>query len=316
MALSYSSVQEAWIRLKGVAHQTPVITSKTLNKMTGKEVYIKCENFQRGGAFKFRGAYHAIQQLSDEEKKKGVVAFSSGNHAQAIALAAKFSGIRAVLCMPSDSPAIKKAAVQSYGGEIVFYDRLKEDRETIAQRFSEEEGMALIPPFDDPRVIAGAGTAALEFLDEVGTLDAIIVPVGGGGLISGSALAAHGVDPSISIIGVEPEGAEDTYLSMKAGKRIQIAPPDTIADGLRTVTPGKITFPIIQQYVEDIVSVSDEEIKEAILFAMTRLKIVLEPSGAVPLAALISRRIPISKKRIGLIVSGGNIDPSLITDIF
>lgn len=273
---------------------------------------MKCENFQRRGAFKFRGAYNAISQLSREEKKRGVVAFSSGNHAQAVALAAKELGIHAVNYMPIDSPSIKKEAMKEYGGEVVFYDRINEDREAIARKFSEEKGMTIIPPFDDPRVVAGAGTSALELLQDVGTVDVMMVPIGGGGLISGTSIAAHGFDARIKVIGVEPEGAHDTLLSLKAGKRIAIPPSNTIADGLRATIPGRFTFPIIEKHVENIVTVNDDEIIEAMRFAMTRLKMVVEPSGAVTLAALLSKRLPFKNKRVGIIISGGNVDPSLV----
>ncbi|WP_333639816.1 threonine/serine dehydratase [Laceyella tengchongensis] len=273
---------------------------------------MKCENFQRGGAFKFRGAYNAISQLSREEKKRGVVAFSSGNHAQAVALAAKELGIHAVNYMPIDSPSIKKEAMKEYGGEVVFYDRINEDREAIARKFSEEKGMTIIPPFDDPRVVAGAGTSALELLQDVGTVDVMMVPIGGGGLISGTSIAAHGFDARIKVIGVEPEGAHDTLLSLRAGKRVGIPPSNTIADGLRATIPGRFTFPIIEKHVENIVTVNDDEIIEAMRFAMTRLKMVVEPSGAVTLAALLSKRLPFKNKRVGIIISGGNVDPSLV----
>lgn len=310
--VSFSDVLEALERLNGVAHRTPVVTSRILNKMSDQEVYVKCENFQRGGAFKFRGAYNAISQLSREEKKRGVVAFSSGNHAQAVALAAKELGILAVNYMPIDSPSIKKEAMKEYGGEVVFYDRINEDREAIARKFSEEKGMTIIPPFDDPRVVAGAGTSALELLQDVGTLDVMMVPIGGGGLISGTSIAAHGFDARIKVIGVEPEGAHDTLLSLKEGKRVAIPPSNTIADGLRATIPGRFTFPIIEKHVENIVTVNDDEIIEAMRFAMTRLKMVVEPSGAVTLAALLSKRLPFKNKRVGIIISGGNVDPSLV----
>ncbi|TCS95455.1 pyridoxal-phosphate dependent enzyme [Hazenella coriacea] len=313
---TFTSVQQAFERIQGIVHRTPVITSRTLNEMTGYEVFLKCENFQRAGAFKFRGAYHTLSQLTDEEKQRGVVAFSSGNHAQAVALAAKILGIRAVNCMPLDSPSIKVEAAKGYGGEIVFYDRLREDREAIARKFSEGQGMTLIRPFDDPRIIAGAGTAALELMQEVEEVDAWVVPVGGGGLISGTSIAAHGVSPTTRIIGVEPKDADDTRLSLRVGKRVEITPPKTIADGLRVVSPGEVTFPIIQKHVEEIVTVSDDEIKEAMRFAMSRLKLIIEPSGAVGLAALLSGRNPLKGcKRMGLMISGGNVDLAMIKNI-
>jgi threonine dehydratase len=310
-------IQEAFGRLKGIANQTPVMTSRTLNRLTGQQVFLKCENFQRGGSFKFRGAYNTISQLTPEQKQKGIVAFSSGNHAQGVALAANILGIQAMNCMPQDAPSIKVQATKGYGVEVVFYDRQRENREEIAEKWSEEKGMTIIPPFDDPRIISGAGTAALELLKEVGELDAIIAPIGGGGLISGTALAAHGINPSIRIFGVEPEGAEDTLLSLQAGKRITIDPPHTIADGLRVTTPGHITFPIIQQHIEQVITVTDHEIMEALRFALTRLKIVIEPSSAVALAAVLTGRLPLKEnKRIGVIISGGNVDPSLLAKLF
>lgn len=314
--IDFSSIQEAVNRLNGIAHHTPVMTSRTLNRLTGQEVFIKCENFQCGGSFKFRGAFNAIHQLSNDEKQKGIVAFSSGNHAQAVALAAQKMEIKAIVCMPTDSPSIKKYAVKSYGGEVVLYDRMIEDREAIAQRISEENGMTVIPPFDDPRIITGAGTVAFDFLREVKKLDAIVVPVGGGGLISGTSIAVHGLDSRIKVIGVEPSGAHDTYLSLEAGKRISIESPNTIADGLRATIPGKMTFPIIMKHVESIVTVTDDEIIKAIRFAFTRLKIVIEPSGATSLAALLFKRISPRYKRIGVIISGGNVDPLILRSLF
>ncbi|WP_028776041.1 pyridoxal-phosphate dependent enzyme [Shimazuella kribbensis] len=315
LKVDYSSVRQALERIDRVVHHTPVMTSKTLNNITGYEIFLKCENFQRGGAFKFRGAYNTICQLTKEEKEKGVIAFSSGNHAQAVALASKLLGVHAVNCMPSDSPSIKKEAAKGYGGESIFYDRFRENREEIASRFSEEKGMSLIPPYDDPRVIAGAGTAALELLQEVESLDTIVVPIGGGGLISGTSIAAHGFNSKTRIFGVEPESANDTLISLRKRNRISIDPSNTIADGLRATTPGTLTFPIIQEHVEDIVTVTDDEIMRAIYFAVTRLKIIMEPSAAVTLAALLANRFPIQKKRIGVIVSGGNIDPLLLAEV-
>jgi threonine dehydratase len=278
-------------------------------------VYLKCESFQRGGAFKFRGALHAISRLTDEEKKRGVIAASSGNHAQAVALAARIHGTVPVLLVPADAAEVKVEAVHSYGGRTIFYDRFHDDRDTLAKNLAHERGLTIIPPYDHPHVMAGAGTVALEMLEEVPDLDAIVTPVGGGGLISGTACAAQGIRPSIRIFGVEPEGAEDTLKSIRSGKRVQISPPDTIADGLRATRPGLLTFPIIQKRVENIFTTRDSEIVEAIRFCLFRLKLVIEPSGAIALAAIMKNRLPSNVKRVGVILSGGNIDPGCLRSI-
>jgi threo-3-hydroxy-L-aspartate ammonia-lyase len=314
--VSFSDVERAAHHLAGVVNRTPVMTSRSFNEQTGYQVYFKCEHFQRGGAFKFRGAYHAISRLGEEEKKRGVIAFSSGNHAQAVALAAKVLGIRAVTVMPHDAPEVKVEATRSYGAEIIFYDRCKEDREQVAKRWMEQKKMALIPPFDHPQVIAGAGTAALELLEEVPELDGIMTPVGGGGLISGTAIAAHGMKPSLSIVGAEPVNGNDASLSLAKGKRVTIQSPDTIADGLRTTALGTITFPIIQKHVSEIVTVTEEEIIAAMRYIFTRLKWVVEPSGAVTVAALLAGKVPFPRgKKIGVIISGGNLDPGVVGEI-
>ncbi|OYD06708.1 pyridoxal-phosphate dependent enzyme [Paludifilum halophilum] len=310
--LTYELVRNAGQRLKNVAHRTPVFTSLTLNNRAGSEVYLKCENLQRGGAFKFRGAYNTISRLSPEQRRRGVIAFSSGNHAQAVALASKTLGVSAVICMPKDAPGVKVEATRDYGAEIIFYDRMTEDREEVARRIAEERQLTLIPPYNHPHIMAGAGTAALELLREVPDLDAVLAPVGGGGLLSGTAVAAKGISPDTRIFGAEPEQADDTRQSFYAEKRISIPAPDTLADGLRITIPGEQTFPVIRRHAEDIVTVSESMIREALYFALLRLKLVIEPSGVVPLAALINRRLPDNLRRIGVVVSGGNIDPAVL----
>ena len=304
---------EQW--LEGIAHRTPVVTSRTLNRMAGCEVFLKCENLQRAGAFKFRGAYHAISRLSEEQKRTGVIAFSSGNHAQAVALAARLAEVPAVLCMPDDAPQVKVEATRDYGAEIVFYNRFREDREQVAARLAEKRGLTLIPPYNHPHIMAGAGTAALELLREIPGLEAVITPVGGGGLLSGTAVSAHGINPGIRVFGTEPDQADYTRQSFLLGKRVTIPAPETIADGLRITIPGELTFPVIRQHVESILTVTEEEIREAIQFALFRLKLVVEPSGAVPLAALLFRRLPKDLKRVGVIISGGNIDPGVLAKL-
>lgn len=314
--LTLALVQAARERLRGVAHQTPVLTSRMLDRRVGRQVFLKCENFQRGGAFKFRGAYNALYQLSPEERRRGVLAFSSGNHAQGVALAAQVLGIPAVICMPQDAPAVKVAATREYGADVVFFDRFTEDREAFAQRIAAERGLAIVPPFDDVRVMAGAGTVALELWDAFPDLDAVITPIGGGGLIAGTAVVTHGIRAGARVFGAEPEDGNDTLRSLHAGERVRIPTPTTIADGLRATMPGRLTFPIVQQHVTDIVLVSDAEVLAAIRFALLRLKIVIEPSGAVPLAAVFAGRLPEDVRRVGVVISGGNIDPTLFCTLW
>lgn len=314
--ISFTDILSARDRLRGIAHLTPVATSRTLNALTGRAAFLKCENLQRGGAFKFRGAYNMISRLPDEARRRGVVAYSSGNHAQGVALAARLLDTPAVICMPSDAPAVKVEATRGYGAEIVFYDRMRDDRAALAQRIAEERGATLVPPYDHPHIMAGQGTAALELLEQVEGIDTLVVPVGGGGLISGCAVAAHGVNPAIRVIGVEPDDADDTRRSLLAGERITIPPPTTIADGLRVTTPGALTFPIVQRHVAQIVTVSDDEIREAIRFVMLRMKLVVEPSGAAGVAAALAGRLPASAQRVGIIVCGGNIDPPLLASLW
>ncbi len=313
LPVSFAEVRAAAERLRGVAHRTPVLTSRTFDALTGRTVFFKCENFQRGGAFKFRGAYNRLAQLTDAEKKRGVVAFSSGNHAQGVALAAKLLNIPAAIVMPDDAPPVKLAATRGYGAEVIVYNRLKQSRETIARQLSNERGMTLVPPFDDPHIIAGQGTAALELLEEIPELDAIVSPVGGGGLISGCAIAAKALKPEIQIFGVEAVGADDAKQSLRAGKIVHIDPPNTLADGIRTQSIGTLTFAIMRELLSDIVIVSDDEIIDALRFVIPRMKIVVEPTGAVPIAAVMQNKIPENLKRVGVIVSGGNIDFKLLS---
>ncbi|MER6452901.1 threo-3-hydroxy-L-aspartate ammonia-lyase [Streptomyces sp900105245] len=307
LPVTFDDIREAAVRLDGVAHRTPVLTSRTLDARVGAEVFIKCENFQRVGAFKIRGAYNAAAQLTPRQLAKGIAAYSSGNHAQATALAARELGTSAVILMPEDAPRSKREATAGYGAEIVTYDRYTEDRTALGEALAEERGLALIPPYDHPHVIAGQGTAALELLDETGPLDALLVPVGGGGLIAGSAVAAKALHPGVRVVGVEPEAGDDTKRSLESGARVTVPVPRTIADGQALPTPGEITFTINQRLVDAVTLVTDEEIIDAMRFAFERLKIVLEPSGATALAALLAGRLDLPP-RIGVIASGGNID--------
>jgi threonine dehydratase len=297
--ITRADVEAAARRLEGVAHRTPVFTSRTLDERIGASVYLKAESFQRGGAFKFRGAYNAVSQSEAD----GVAAFSSGNHAQAVALAARLTGRRAVILMPLDAPPAKVEATRGYGAEIVTYDRYTEDREVLGRALAQERGLALVPPYDDPLVMAGQGTAALELLEETGGLDTLVVPVGGGGLIAGTATAADG---AAQVFGVEPEAGDDTRRSLEGGERLAIDVPRTIADGLQATSPGRLTFEVNRQRVDGIVTVSDEEIVAAMAFLFDRMKLVTEPSGAVGVAALLQGRID-AGGRIGVIVSGGNV---------
>jgi threonine dehydratase len=315
MPVTLDDVRDAAEQIKGVAHRTPVLTSRTLDGLVGAQVFLKCENLQRVGAFKFRGAYNAISRLSPEQRAKGIAAYSSGNHAQAVALAARELGTTAVILMPADTPASKAAAVAGYGAEVVTYDRYTEDREVIGRKLADDRGLALIPPYEHPHVIAGQGTAALELLEEVGELDAVVVPVGGGGLIAGSATAAKGLQPGIRVVGVEPAAGDDTKRSLAAGERVSIPVPRTIADGQAAATPGELTFSVNRRLVDEVVLVSDDEIRAAMRFAFDRMKVVMEPSGATGVAALLAGRLSPVPARIGVIVSGGNVDWLRFTEI-
>ncbi|MFI1029008.1 threo-3-hydroxy-L-aspartate ammonia-lyase [Streptomyces sp. NPDC020951] len=315
LPITLDDVRDAAARLKGVAHRTPVLRSRTLDRIVGAETLLKCENFQRVGAFKFRGAYNAASRLTPGQLARGIAAYSSGNHAQAVALAARELGTTAVIVMPEDAPRSKRAATEGYGAEIVTYDRYTGDRVAIAEALAAERGLTLIPPYEHPHVMAGQGTAALELLEEAGELDVLLTPVGGGGLIAGSATAVKGLRPGIRVVGVEPEAGDDTKRSLEAGRRVEIPVPRTIADGQALHTPGELTFSVNRRLVDEIVLVSDEEIRAAMRFAFERLKIVVEPSGATPLAALLSGRLGGLPRRVGVIVSGGNIDTARFAEL-
>ncbi|HUY40970.1 MAG TPA: threo-3-hydroxy-L-aspartate ammonia-lyase [Candidatus Dormibacteraeota bacterium] len=313
--IGIADVRAAAVRIAGVAHRTPVVTSRTLDERTGASVFLKCENVQRMGAFKFRGAYNRIAQLTPSERKGGVVAFSSGNHAQGVALAARLLGVPATIVMPRDAPASKLAATRGYGAEVIEYERDRSHREEIAAAVARERGATLVPPFDDERIVAGAGTAALELLEDVGAVEAFVVPVGGGGLLSGTAIAAHGIDPRIGIYGVEPETGDDFRRSLERGEIVRIDVPRTIADGLQTEAPSPLTFGIAREHGAQIVTVSDSAMRAAMRFAFERLKLVLEPSGAAALAALLEQRLELRGKRIGVILSGGNVDAARYAEL-
>ena len=301
-------------RLQGFVHQTPVLTSRSLNKMLGAEVFFKCENFQRIGAFKFRGAFNCISQLTETEQKRGVIAFSSGNHAQAVALVSKLLGIKATIIMPSNTPQVKLDATRGYGAEIVIYDIQSEDREIVTAKIQNKHGYTLIAPFNNKHVIAGQGTVAHEFLEKIPNLNTLLVPCGGGGLLAGSAVAAKGVNKNIRVIGIEPELADDAKQSFEAGKIVTIPVSNTIADGTRTTALGHMTFPLIQQYVDEICTTTEQAIIDAVKFFLLRMKIVVEPSGALGLAALLSKSVK-AQGKVGVIISGGNIDPPVLKQI-
>lgn len=304
----YRDVAAAAERIAGYANKTPVMTSRTVNEEFGADVFFKCENYQRMGAFKFRGAMNALRQFTPEQRAAGVVAFSSGNHAQAIALSAKLLGIPATIIMPHDAPAAKVAATKGYGGHVVIYDRYTEDREKIGRDLAEKQGLTLIPPYDHPHVIAGQGTATKELIEEVGALDALFVCLGGGGLLSGSALAARHLSPDCLIYGVEPEAGNDGQQSFRSGKIVHIDTPKTIADGAQTQHLGQHTFPLIQKHVNDILTVSDDELIAAMKFIAERMKMVVEPTGCLGFAAARAQKASLRGKRIGIIISGGNVD--------
>jgi len=308
----FKEVESAYERIKEIVNPTPVMISSTLNEITASECFLKCENFQKTGAFKFRGAFNALSQLSPKQKKKGVITHSSGNHAQALALAAKLLGVEAVVVMPENAPPVKVVATKSYGAEIVVCGSHPTDREKTVASLIERYGYTLIHPSNDLKIIAGAGTAAYELIKKVGELDYVFSPVGGGGLLSGTAIATNGLLSSSKVIGVEPKNADDAYQSLKAGKIIPAKNPNTIADGLRTSLGGN-TFRIIREKVDQIITVSEEEIVDAMQFLWERMKLVVEPSGAVSLAGVLSKQIDLRSKRVGIIISGGNID---LTDFF
>ncbi|MEV4071353.1 threo-3-hydroxy-L-aspartate ammonia-lyase [Nonomuraea fuscirosea] len=315
LPVTLGDVHDAAARIKGVAHRTPVLRSRTLDALVGAEVFLKCENLQRIGAFKFRGAYNAVSRLTPAQLERGVATYSSGNHAQAVALAARELGSTAVIVMPEDAPRSKREAAVGYGAEIVTYDRYSGDRVAIGEALAAERGLALIPPYEHPHVIAGQGTATLELIEEVGDLDALLVPIGGGGLIAGSATAAKGLLPRIRVIGVEPETGDDTKRSLSAGRRVSIPIPRTIADGQAAEIPGELTFSINRHLVDDVALVSEDDIRAAMRMAFERMKIVMEPSGATSLAALLAGRAGNLPRRVGIIVSGGNIDTRRFAEI-
>jgi threo-3-hydroxy-L-aspartate ammonia-lyase len=306
--VAYEDVIEASAVLAGKAHRTPVLTSRTVDRLTGARVFFKCENLQRGGAFKFRGAYNALAHLAADKKHKGVVAYSSGNHAQAVALAGQLLGMPAVIVMPADAPSVKIDATRGYGAEVVLYDRDRDDRETITSALAQERGLTPIPPFDHPHVVAGQGTAAKELIEETGPLDVLLVPCGGGGLLSGCAIASRALSRDAAVIGVEPALGDDVLRSFRARSIQRVHNPATIADGARTSAPGEITFPLILHYVSDMLTVDDNELLRAMWYLWERLKIIVEPTGALAAAALLEKKLEVRGKRVGVVLSGGNAD--------
>jgi threonine dehydratase len=307
--LTTDLIHEARERISSRIHRTPVITSRQFDEVAGKEVFFKCENLQRAGAFKIRGATNKIRSLTDDEKSRGIVAFSSGNHAQAVALAGREAGVRVLVAMPEDAPCAKVAATREYGAEIIFYDRHKEDRQKFALDLAERERLVMVPPYDDYLILAGQATCGLEFIQAVGDLDCVLTPCSGGGLFAGVATAARMMSSRIRCFPVEPATADDTRQSFLKGERVEIPPPPTIADGLRVQIPGELTFPIVQQLAEDVLTVTDEEMIETLQFVLTRMKLLVETSGIAAAAAVMFRKLPADVKRVGVVLSGGNIDP-------
>ncbi|QOY86023.1 pyridoxal-phosphate dependent enzyme [Paludibaculum fermentans] len=314
-AITIDDIRAASARIAPIAQKTPIWTSRSFDERAGAEVFFKCENLQKGGAFKIRGAANFLYSMTPEQRAKGVVGFSSGNHAQAVAIAARILGVQATLIMPDDAPKSKLAATRANGATVITYDRLKESREAIGRRISEETGAMLVPPFDHPWIVAGAGTCALEIMEQVPSLDALVVCLGGGGLLSGSAVAAKAINPSIRVFGVEPELGNDYWLSRREGKPVEISSPLTIADGLRTTKPGALNFPIIQELVEDVLLVTEDEIKETTKFVMTRMKLVVEPSGVVGASAVLHKKLPPGLNRVAVILSGGNVDLEVLATL-
>jgi len=308
LPVSYADVASAHVRISAHAIRTPVLTSSTVDARTGARVFFKCENFQRMGAFKFRGALNAMAQLSAEEARRGVITYSSGNHAQAVALAGRLLGIHATIVMPADAPRVKLEATRAYGAQVVTYDSATASRETIARNLAAERGLTVVPPFDDPRVIAGQGTAAKELFEDAGPLDLLLVPCGGGGLLSGCALAAQALAPHCRVIGVEPDAGDDAVRSFRTGTLQTVRNPDTIADGARTESLGQLTFPLIRALVADMTSVDDDALLDAMFFLWERMKIVVEPTGALGACALLGGRIEARDRRVGVLLSGGNVD--------
>lgn len=315
LAITFADVQAAAERLKGQAHRTPVMHGASFDAEAGLETWLKCEQFQRAGAFKFRGAYNTIATLAPEQRARGVIAFSSGNHAQAVALCARLFGSPAVICMPTDAPRVKVEATRGYGAEIVLYDRMTQDREALARQLAEERGLTLVPPYNNPTIMAGQGTAALELLEDVPDLDVVAVPTGGGGLLAGTTIAARAMRPGIAVVGVETEAANHAYLSLQRGERVAIAPPETIADGIRTAQLGTLTWPVIHSMVDEVVLVSEEEVRATMRFLLLRLKLVVEPTGAVAAAAALHGKLRRYGSRAGVILSGGNVTPELLAEV-
>lgn len=305
--VSFDDISRAHERIKSHAERTPVLTSTTVDGLTGGKVFFKCENFQRGGAFKFRGAFNALSQLKDGERQKGVVAFSSGNHAQAVALAGKILGIKTVIVMPDDAPQVKLDATRGYGAEVIQYAR-DQPREELAGKLGAERKMTLVPPFDHVNIIAGQGTAAKELLEDAGPLDALLVPCGGGGLLSGCAIAAKHLSPKCRVYGVEPAAGDDASQSFAKKRLVTIAVPDTIADGARTASLGKLTFPIVLRYVDDMLTVNDKELARTMFFLWERMKVVVEPTGSLAACAVLQGKINVKGMRVGVVLSGGNVD--------
>ena len=306
-AVTFDDVARAHQRIAGHARRTPALTSAAVDTLTGASVFFKCENFQRMGAFKFRGAYNALSQLSAEEKRRGVVAFSSGNHAQAVALAGKLLGVPRVIVMPADAPRVKVEATRGYGAEIVLYEK-NQDREKLANRISSERGLTLIPPYDHPHIIAGQGTAAKELIEDVGPLELLLAPCGGGGLLSGCAVAAKQLSPECRVIGVEPAAGDDATRSFKTRTLQTVKDPQTIADGARTPSLGRFTFPLVMRYVDDMLTVDDGELLKSMVYIWERMKVVVEPTGALGACALLEKKLDANGMRVGVILSGGNVD--------
>jgi threo-3-hydroxy-L-aspartate ammonia-lyase len=307
MTVSYDDIAAAHERIRGEARRTPVLTSSTVDALTGAKVFFKCENFQRMGAFKFRGAYNALSQLNRDDRRRGVIAFSSGNHAQAVALAGKLLGIRTVIVMPADAPKVKLDATRGYGAEVVLHEK-KQSREELTARLAKERDLVLIPPFDHPHIVAGQGTAAKELIEDAGPLDVLLVPCGGGGLLSGCAVAARRLAPHCRVIGVEPAAGDDATRSFKEKKLVTIQTPDTIADGARTTSLGRVTFPLVLAYAADMLTVGDDELLRAMFYLWERMKIVVEPTGALGACALLEKKLDAKGLRVGVILSGGNVD--------
>jgi len=308
MAVSFDDVARAAERIRGIAHRTPVMTSRLFNERAGVEAFFKCENLQRGGAFKIRGATNFAYSIPQADIGRGLVACSSGNHAQAVAIAAALRGVPATIVMPNDSPKTKMEATRAYGARIVIYDRQSEDREAISRRIAEETGATFIHPYDHEWTMAGQGTAAMELLEQQMDLDAVLLPIGGGGLCAGCSVVVKALRPAVRVFGVEPEAANDTWLSLRKGERVSIPPPLSAADGLRAQTPGALTFPVLQRNLETVLLASEDEIREAVRFLMERMKMMVEPSGAVGAAAALFRKLPAGIGRVGIVLTGGNVD--------